>query len=82
MKRRVETGSEVVFLNSILGPNTFLQPKNVRDPKESPLFQTIAMEMIKYFAQGAYIRVQAVTVYILKNRNKEWTCMEGHSTMN
>lgn len=74
MKRRVETGSEVVLLSSILGPNSFLQPENVRDPKESPLFQIITMEIIKYFAQGAYIQVQAIAVYILKNGNKEWSC--------
>lgn len=72
MKRRVEAGSEVVLLNSILGLNTFLQPENVRDPNESPLFQ-ITMEIIKYFAQVAYIQVQAITVSILENGNKEWS---------
>jgi len=32
------------------------------------------MKIIKYLAQGAYIQVQAVTVYILQNGNKEYTC--------
>lgn len=34
MKRRVKGSSEVVLLKSILGPNTFLQSENVRDPEE------------------------------------------------
>lgn len=66
MKRRADTGSEVLLPNSILDPNTFPYPKNVRDPKKSPLFQIITMEVIKNFAQRTYIQVQDITLYILK----------------
>lgn len=73
----------MVLLSSILGPNIFLQLENVRDPKQYPLFQIVTMETLKYFAQGAYIPVQAMTVNIFKMgiRNGVANCFSDELTL-
>lgn len=71
------------LLSCILGPNTFLQPENVRDPKEHLFFQIVTMEIVKYFARGAYIQVQAMSMNIFKMgvRNGVVNCFNDKLTL-